>query len=122
MKSVERGLYWTPRVLGILFAAFVSIFALDVFGEGYGFWGTILALVMHLIPTLLVLTVLVIAWRWERVGGILLIALGVFYVIESWTRTHIHWSSYLVISGPLFLIGGLFLTDWAYRARIRPSM
>ena len=31
----KRVLYWTPRVLGILFALFISIFALDVFGEGY---------------------------------------------------------------------------------------
>jgi hypothetical protein len=77
-----------------------------------------LALVMHLIPTMLVLTTLVIAWRWEVVGGILLIASGAWYLVTTWN--HIDW--YLVISGPLFLTGGLFLTDWAYRARVRRSI
>jgi hypothetical protein len=31
---LKQLLFWTPRVLGILFAAFVSMFALDVFGKG----------------------------------------------------------------------------------------
>jgi hypothetical protein len=35
-------LYWAPRLLGILFSLFVSIFALDVFGQGYGFWEPLL--------------------------------------------------------------------------------
>jgi hypothetical protein len=115
---MKQWLFWTPRVLGILFTAFLSVFALDVFGEGYGFWETMLALVMHLVPTMIVLTALVIAWRWEALGGILLIALGVWY-LTSWP--HFHWSAYLVIAGPLILTGGLFLADWAYRARLRRS-
>ena len=58
-------LFWTPRVLCLLFAVFLSLFALDVFNEGYGFWKTILALLMHLIPTWIVLAILAISWRWE---------------------------------------------------------
>jgi hypothetical protein len=111
-------LFWTPRIFGILFALFLSLFALDVFDEGYGFWGTILALFMHLIPVMIVLTALVIAWRWEAAGGILFIALGVWYLVT--TLGHFDW--YLVISGPLFLTGGLFLTDSAYRVRFRRSI
>jgi hypothetical protein len=113
----EGVLFWTPRALGILFTVFVSIFALDVLGEGYGLWGTMLALLMHLIPALIVLAVLVIAWRWEAVGGMLFIALGVWYVVTTWG--HFNW--HLVISGPLSVIGGLFLIDWACRAKVRRS-
>jgi hypothetical protein len=116
-RPVKQWLFWTPRVLAILFTAFLSLFSLDVFGEGYGFWGTMLALVMHLVPTMIVLTALVIAWRWEAAGGILLIALGVWY-LTSWPR--FHWSAYLVISGPLILTGGLCLAGCAYRAMLRP--
>ena len=62
-KPVKRVVFWTPRILCILFAVFVSLFALDVFGEGYDFWETIVALVMHLIPTGIILISLAIAWR-----------------------------------------------------------
>ena len=50
----KRVFHWSPRVLSILFALFLSIFALDVFSEGYAFAETILALLMHLIPTALI--------------------------------------------------------------------
>ena len=114
-KPFKRLLFWTPRVFCILFALFVSLFALDVFGEGLGFWKTILALFIHLIPTYIVIAVLVAAWRWEWIGGVLFIFLGVLY-IDTWRG---HWSAYLVISGPLFLLGGLFFLNWFYREEIR---
>ena len=106
-------IYWAPRILGILFAVFISIFALDVFTEGYGFWETVVALVMHLVPTAIIIIVLLIAWRWERVGGVLFLLLGALYIVMFWERGH--WSAYLLISGPLFLIGALFLVSWHYQ-------
>jgi hypothetical protein len=106
-KRSKGWLFWTPRVLGILFAFFISIFALDVIGVGYGFWETIVALFMHLVPTFLVVIALVIAWRWERVGGVLFLLLGVFYIVMVYPRVDL--ISYLLIAGPLFLVGILFL-------------
>src|SRR5262249_53398337 len=71
MKTTsKRLLFWTPRVLCLLFAAFISLFALDVFGESRGFWQTALALAMHLIPTFILLAVLALSWRWEWIGGL----------------------------------------------------
>ncbi len=118
-ESTKHWLFWTPRILCILFAGFLSIFAADVFGEHYGFWKTILALVMHLIPTWIVLIVLVVSWRREWVGGTLFIALGALYLIYFWGR--FHWSAYLAISGPLLLIGVLFWVNWLHRAQLRTS-
>ena len=118
-KPVKRVVFWTPRVLCALFAAFVSLFALDVFGEGYGCWGTILALLMHLVPTGIILIALAIAWRWEWIGAILFVALGVWYLIMAWGK--FDWITYLLIAGPLFLLGALFLLNWLYRAELRSS-
>jgi len=114
-KSLHRSLFWAPRVLALLFALFISLFALDVFGEGYGPWETILALLIHLLPTAMVLLALAIAWYWEGVGGILFIALGALYVALSWGQ--FDWMAYLLISGPLLLIGALFLAGRYRRAR-----
>ncbi len=116
-RSVKRVLFWTPRVMCILFALFLSLFAMDVFGEGYGFRETILALLIHLAPVYLVLIVLIIAWRWEWIGAILFNAFAVFYLVSAWGR--FHWSAYLAISGPLVLVGVLFLFNWIYRAQLR---
>ena len=117
MTGVKSLLFWLPRVLTILFAAFISVFALDVFGEGHGFLETTLALLIHLVPTALIIAVLVMAWRWEWVGAVLFSALGLWYLIAAWGR--FHFSVYLVICGPLFLVGALFLVNWLYRLRSR---
>ena len=101
----------------MLFAAFLSMLVLDVFSEGYGFWETILALLIHLIPTGVILLLLAITWRWEWVGGFLFPVLGVLYLIEVWGQQH--WLTYLVIPGPLILVGVLFLVSWSYREKIR---
>jgi hypothetical protein len=64
---LNRILLWTPRLLGILFIAFISLFALDVFSEYKG-WEVILALLMHLRWSIILLIALILAWRWEWIG------------------------------------------------------
>jgi hypothetical protein len=118
-QPMKRLLLWLPRVLTILFAIFLSLFALDVFDEGFGFWGTVVALFMHLIPTWIVLGVLALSWRWEWVGTVAFAALGSLYAYFAVGRGHPEWT--LVISGPLFLVGGLFLLNWLCRKQIRAT-
>lgn len=110
-------LFWTPRILTIAFILFLGLFALDVFGGGQGFVKTALAFLIHLIPNFILLGILIVAWRWEWVGAVLFIGLGIFYLVETWGR--FHWSAYAAISGPLFLMGALFLLNWVFREQIR---
>jgi hypothetical protein len=98
--------YWTPRILAILEIAFISVFALDAFTDHSGFWQRLAALGMHLIPTAVLVIALVVAWKWEFVGGIVFLLLGVAYGI---TVRHIHWSAHLLITLPLSLIGAMFI-------------
>lgn len=87
---------WLPRVLAIVFILFISMFALDVFGEEQ--W--LLALVMHLIPSFILIIITIIAWRNERVGGWLFLLAGVAMLIHY----GITW-----VALPVFLISALFL-------------
>ncbi len=111
--------FWSPRMLAVLFALFLSLFALDVFEEGYGAWETAVALFMHLIPTWAVLGVLAVSWRWEWVGAVLFVALGLLYAYFAVGRGHPEWT--ILISGPLFLLAGLFLFGWLNRKAIRTA-
>lgn len=110
--KIKRVLYWLPRMLSILFALFISIFALDVFGEGYSASETVMALFMHLIPTFIVVITLIIAWRREKIGAILFMALAVIFLVisngEGW-----------IIAIPLLLLGALFLFNWRVNAQLR---
>ena len=112
----KSALYWAPRILGILSMLFLAVFALDVFGEGYRFGELLVALFMHLIPSFVLLVTLIVAWRKERWGGGLYIFLGILYIWMFWDQGD--WASYLIIAGPLFLTGILFLlNDWITRSQ-----
>jgi hypothetical protein len=117
MKALQYGslLHWTPRILGLLFAAFISVFALEAFQENREPWQRFLSFAANLLPAALVLVILALAWRWEWIGAVLYPGLGVFYMLVAWGR--FPWSVYFVIAGPLFVLGGLFLANWIYRRR-----
>lgn len=100
-------------------AVFISLFALDVFTGQTSIWQEMLGLIIHLIPTYLVLIALAIAWRWERVGGTLFILLGLIYIFAF--GGNFPWSVYLVIAGPAFLIGILFWVSYYVRRQSLPS-
>lgn len=123
----KRVLFWTPRVLSIVYVVFLSVFALDVFEEDLGFWLTGAALVIHLVPSLALLAALILAWRWEWIGAVFYAIWGLLYVVwvASVSRP---WSAgmrinfALVIAGPAFVAAVLFLIDWLKRGELhRPA-
>lgn len=119
-RTTHLLLYWTPRLLGIAFAIFISVFALDVFSERLPFWRMLLALAMHLVPTFVLVAILLLAWRWPWIGGVGFTAMGMLYI---WFLAHrfgrFHWDWLALIGGPVFLVGGLFLANWLWRRELR---
>lgn len=103
----RRFVYWMPRVLGLLYVLLISLFALDVFWEDYNIREMVGAFLLHLLPAMVVLVVLGIAWRWEKIGGAFFILLGSAFVayFEAWQG----WANFLLIPAPLYLIGVFFL-------------
>lgn len=116
---LKRLLLWTPRVLAILFALFLSLFALDVFGVGYTISETIIALLMHLLPTFALLLVLALAWRWPAVGALGFLGFAAWYLHMAWGNFPV--MVLLLIAGPPLLIGLLYLLDWHYWTQLRTT-
>ena len=75
--QAKGALSWAPRLLTILFAAFLSLFALDVFSETRGLLETVAALAMHLVPTFLIILVVVLSWRRDLIGVVVFAVLPV---------------------------------------------
>lgn len=115
-KPIERLLFWTPRVLGILEILFISLLALNAFNQGYTFWHALTAFAIRMIPALILVAVLVIAWRREMIGGFLFIALGIFFVARI-ILGRFSLASIFTIAFPLILLGSLFLAHWIYRIK-----
>jgi hypothetical protein len=107
-----------PRILSILAIAFVSLFALDSFDHGT-LGEQILAFLIHMIPSFVLTIILAIAWKWELIGGILYILLGIvlspFIYTHNYRMNHSVWMSLEVIAlitFPFILAGILFLLSY----------
>ena len=121
-KEVNKFIYWTPRLLSIIFLLFLATFSLDIFEGNYGFWSSILGLLIHNIPTFTLLVILLISWKNEIVGGIAFIMAGLVHMIFSVVRVdaepwYISFVASLIIDVPAFLIGILFLIGWFKKKR-----
>src|ERR1039458_2033268 len=104
----KKTLFWAPRALSI---AFIVL------------WKTLQALAVHLIPCYVLIAVLVLAWRWEWIGAALYTAAGLVYIRQVVLMARpippavrLNWV--LTISGPAFVIAGLFLANWLKRSEL----
>ena len=119
MKISHKVIFWTPRILCILAILFISMFALDAFQPDLTIWQQLGNFFMHLIPSFILLAILLVAWKWELIGGgifivIALIMTPVIY-IHNYNMNGSVWMSLWVIAMitfPFFLIGLLFILDY----------
>lgn len=105
MNNFVKKIFWLPRILGIFFVAFVSIFALDVFDGHSGFWRIVFALVIHLIPSMVLVLVLLVSWKWPKLGGLGYLILGIIHLLI----THGSLVFKLPIAAPLFLLAAMLV-------------
>ena len=114
VRGVSKSVYWIPRIVSIVFLLFLTLFSFDVISPGLGFWQIVLGMLMHNIPVFILAIVLWISWKYEIVGGIAFIIAGIAYLISVAMRQPwyivLSWS--MIIAGPAFVIGILFLMNW----------
>lgn len=117
-KKINKWIYWTPRILSILFILFLAMFSLDVFDGCNGFFDCSLGLFMHNIPSLVMLVFLIFAWKRELVGTVIfafggLLYLGLMIRNALSNPVEFYMLSYsFIITGPAFLIAYLWYLNW----------
>lgn len=125
MRKEFTNFCWIPRVLTIIMILFVSMFALDSFAPGLTIWKQVTAFAIHLIPTYILLAILYVAWKWEKIGGIIFVAFGLlctpFVFMLNYNRTGSIWVGagiVLAITFPFIVVGVLYLvSDYLRRNR-----
>lgn len=104
----------SPRAASLLFVAFLSLFALDVFEEYRG-WALLPPLLIHLVPSFILLAAIGIAWHYDLFGALIFGGFAIWYV---WmVGPDRPWSWYAAISGPALVVGALFAISWWVKKR-----
>lgn len=106
LKDTSLWVRWSPRVLAILYALFLSLFAFDSWEGAATFWEGLAGFLIHLMPVYVVAAALAAGWRWPRAGGVLFLALAAgFALVFNWSEP----LTLLLMAGPPALAGVLFL-------------
>jgi hypothetical protein len=104
---IRKILYWTPRILTILAILFMLMFSFDVFEGDESVGRKLLGFLIHNIPALILTGILIVAWKWEVAGGILLIAAAI--AASIFFRSFAGNPGSIVVLAPFALAGGLFI-------------
>ncbi|HET9298851.1 MAG TPA: hypothetical protein VFO11_02830 [Candidatus Polarisedimenticolaceae bacterium] len=107
MRSTgDKLVLWAPRWLGIAVCLFLALFALDAVGaHDFAF---------HIAPMALLLGIVLVSWKQPWLGGAVFTVLAFVYAYAA--RDRLDWV--LCVSGPLLLVGVLFLWSWSRQRRI----
>jgi len=83
------------------------MFSFDVFSGNEPLAKKLLAFLMHNIPALILTAVLIIAWRWETIGGVLFIisAITASILFKGFSGNF----GILIVMAPFFIVGILFI-------------
>ena len=127
MKTSVRLFHWLPRILCILAILFISLFAADAFAPGLTIWQQLGAFLIHLIPSFILLAFLFIAWKWEFIGGIIFMVIGLAFTpvifMFNYNRNHSIWLSLVIIltiTIPFVVVGILFLISHRQKKKNLP--
>ena len=105
-KTTANLVLWSPRIVGILVSLFIGMFALDAFSEGKPFFQALPDFLIHLAPAVVLLAIVGASFRWPWIGAVTFVGLAVLYALTM-SKGRLDWM--LTISGPLLLVGALFL-------------
>jgi hypothetical protein len=127
MRTSVRLYHWLPRILGILAILFISLFAADAFAPGLTIWQQLGAFLIHLIPSFILLAFLFIAWKWEFIGGIIFMVVGLAFTpvifMLNYNRNDSIWLSLIIIltiTIPFVVVGILFLISHRLKKKSLP--
>jgi len=102
---------WIPLILIILAIGFMVLFSFDSFEGNEPVGRKLLGFLMHNIPALILIAITVIAWRWELIGGILLVASS---LAGCWRYGSFQGNpGSLMVFGPVLVAGALFILSFA---------
>lgn len=114
MKRSDAVLQWLPRIICILAILTLSMFAFDSFAPNLNPIQQLRNFLLHLIPSFILVILLIVAWKWELVGGIIITVFALGLSPSIYLNNYNHNNSIgvsllivLTVTFP-FIIAGIF--------------
>lgn len=120
ISKTTKILRYTTRTILITIASLLFVFALLSRAEMYG--KGIKGIIMNspnALPWLVLFIFIFIAWKWELVGGVLIMLLGIFSFFFFHSYEPRGFWELFIISLPLLIFGGMLVGSWYLERKTR---
>jgi len=109
---MEKSIRISARILGLVYGILIFVFALFSGAEAGGnSFEAIIKNSPNALPWLFYLLIVLFAWKRELLGGILLVAFGIFFLFFFRVFKHFNPSTFIIVF--LVIINGLlFMGSW----------
>ena len=119
-QPLAKIIHWAPRVAAILIIFFTSLFSLDVFEMDAPPLQLLGGFIMHNIPSIVMIVLLIFAWKRPAVGfAAFIIAAALFAIF--FVRDMYALPNLLLFVLPILLVAFLFYADWKWLAPQAPT-
>ncbi len=106
-------IHWAPRAAAVVTILFLGLFSLDVLGMGGNPLQVLGGFLMHNIPAIVLVVLLVFAWRRPVVGFVAFLAAAVLFLF-FFVRNIYALPNLFMFVLPILLVAGLFYADWKW--------
>jgi hypothetical protein len=106
-------IHWAPRLAAILIIFFVGLFSLDVFEMQASPLELLGGFLMHNIPSIVMLVLLIIAWKRPVVGFVAFLVAAALFII-FYVRSIYALVNLVLFVLPILLIAFLFYAEWKW--------
>jgi hypothetical protein len=110
---LSKIIHWAPRAASILIIFFISLFSLDVFDMEASPLELLGGFLIHNIPSIVMLVLLIFAWKRPAVGFVAFIVAGALFAI-FFVRDFYALPNLILFVFPILLIAFLFYVDWKW--------
>lgn len=93
--------------IGVLYALALLVFAVDVFNKEQSISQTFSDVLLHLVPTMVVLFFVFVGYKKPLIGTVICLVSAMIYIITGWSN--MHWTAHVLIAGPLLVLSLLYI-------------
>jgi len=133
MKTLKLLVYWLPRIISILAIGFILLLGADSFDPKITLQDQLIGFMMHSIPGVILIIILAVAWKWELIGGIIYVLVGIFFSVFIYLMNYhrlvmfknpnpvgVALGIVMIIGFPFIVSGGMFI--WSHFLREKQQL
>lgn len=110
---------WIPRVLGVLYIVFFSVFSMDTLQNNVPLIERMGGLLIHLLPSFVLIALLILSWSRPLLGGFIFSFCSLYVTVYFHTYQSIF--SFLCFTLPLAIMALLFFISPVKEKKLKRS-